>query len=94
MILADREAASDAVQQVFTMLLRRRGAIEQDARYLQRAVRNECYTMLRRGRLRHTEPLLEPACETEDPDPTTRLVIEQALRQLPPEQREVIHLKV
>ena len=48
MILADPAAAGDAVQQVFVALLRLDRSIESDERYLRRAVRNECYSTLRR----------------------------------------------
>lgn len=42
---------------------------------------------------RAATPLLEAVDSTTD-DPDSRLALEQALRLLPPEQREVIHLKV
>src|SRR5438046_2033592 len=65
MILADPSAAADVVQQVFVALIQRRDvAIASDDRYLRRAVRNECYSTLRRRR--HDSPaedepaLLEP----------------------------------
>ena len=96
-VLADPVAASDVVQQVFVNLLRRRSEeIDEDERYLRRAVRNECFTNLRRRRRdassRVASPLLEPAGSIDDVE--VRLMIEQALRALPPEQREVVHLKV
>ena len=47
MLLADAAAAEDAIQQVFVSLLRRPAPIENEAHYLRRAVRNECYSMLR-----------------------------------------------
>jgi RNA polymerase sigma-70 factor (ECF subfamily) len=55
MILADTEAAADAVQQVFTRLVDPRlDRPEVEAHYLRRAIRNECFTMLRdRRRRRH-----------------------------------------
>ena len=40
-----------------------------------------------------TRPLLEPAT-TADVDPAERLALEGAIRQLPAEQREVVHLHV
>lgn len=97
MLLADAGAAEDAIQQVFVALLRHTGAIDNEAHYLRRAVRNECYSMLR-GRTRRAEetltrPLLEPAT-TADVDPAEQLALEGAIRQLPPEQREVVHLHV
>lgn len=95
MILADSSAAEDVVQDVFAAMCRSGGApIESDAAYLYRAVRNACYSVLRRRRRQSTDdaPLLEAvAAEADDPD--ERLALEQALRALPAEQREVVHLK-
>jgi RNA polymerase sigma-70 factor (ECF subfamily) len=100
MILADHAAAEDAIQQVFLRLLTIDRRIEQDEHYLRRAVRNECYSALRRrGRSLDREgagaALLE-AIEAMDagPPPDERLAIEVALRGLPAEQREVVHLHV
>ena len=96
MVLADSEVASDVVQTVFLSLLRQWRRPDCDERYLRRAVRNECFSALRkRGRdvLASASPVLEsvdPRVERTD----ERLALEQALRQLPPEQREVVHLKV
>lgn len=94
-VLANRAEAADVVHEVFAALLRRRPAnIEHLEAYLRRAVRNECYGRLR-GRARHKAselPLLEPVSGPEDP--YLRIEVERALRALPPEQREVVHLKV
>src|SRR5262245_9446937 len=70
MVLADRAAAADAVHQVFLGMLRQAGEIGSDERYLRRAIRNECFSMLRR---RRREPyggdalLLEAACASDQP---------------------------
>jgi RNA polymerase sigma-70 factor (ECF subfamily) len=111
MLLADRSAAEDAVQQVFASLLKGLAraiepraiepraieprAIEKDAHYLRRAVRNECYSTLRRKSVRdaHGGDLLEGMVGT-DAHPEERLAVESALRSLSPEQREVVHLHV
>jgi RNA polymerase sigma-70 factor (ECF subfamily) len=98
MLLADRAAAEDAVQQVFAALLRPAVRIEADdpLHYLRRAVRNECYSLLRRRRVRQGEeeagPLLEAAAASRSPE--ERLALERSIRGLPSEQREVIHLHV
>lgn len=97
MLLADATAAEDAIQQVFAALLRNTAVIDNEAHYLRRSVRNECYSMLR-GRARCTRatltrPLLEPAAE-EGVNHAERMALEGAIRQLPPEQREVVHLHV
>lgn len=96
MLLADAAAADDAVQQVFTTLLRRGPArLNSPAHYLRRAVRNECYSALRRRRAEAEvdRPLLEPVAP-EPRTPDERIGLERALRRLPAEQREVIHLHV
>ena len=98
MILADREAAADAVQQVFARLAgRSRDRPEIQGNYLKRAIRNECFSMLRaRRRKRHaadSQEILE-ALSAPDDAPDERLAIQRALLRLPPDQREVVHLKV
>ena len=92
MILADPSAASDAVHDVFVAVLRRGVALDNAEHYLRRAVRNACYGVLRsrRSTVSSTELLIEPV-GSDDPD--LRIAIERALRALPPEQREVVHLK-
>lgn len=100
MLLADAVAAEDVVQQVFTSLLRHRGPIANEAHYLRRAVRNECYSHLRtrqrdmtRASDQSDRPLLE-AVAPEGVATDQRIVLEQAIAGLPVEQREVIHLHV
>jgi DNA-directed RNA polymerase specialized sigma24 family protein len=84
MLLADAVAAEDAIQQVFAALLRQKDPIENEPHYLRRAVRNECYSLLR-GRARKKEeemrPLLEPVA-TEGVNHAERLALEA--RTLPP----------
>lgn len=97
LLLADFAAAEDAVQQVFAAILRRPPRLEyDDARYLRRAVRNECYSILRRRQRQVGDEgggaLIEPVVEGVAPD--ERLALERAIRELSPEQREVIHLHV
>jgi RNA polymerase sigma-70 factor (ECF subfamily) len=93
-VLADREAAADVVQQVFVSFLQQARPIEDAERYLRRAIRNGCFSALRVRRREPVadEPMLEAIGGFEDP--VDRLALEQALRALPPEQREVVHLKV
>ena len=96
MVLADPAGAADVVQTVFVALLRGRATPEFDERYLRRAVRNECFSALRRRRrdvLASAGPILETVSAESD-RPEERLALEQALRELPPEQREAVHLKV
>jgi RNA polymerase sigma-70 factor, ECF subfamily len=97
MLLADPAAAEDAVHAVFAALLKPGAAVPgNEAHYLRRAVRNECFSLLRRRRVRAEAgeaPLLEAVAPgTGSPD--ERLALEAALRDLPPEQREVVHLHV
>jgi len=96
MVLADPAAAADAVQTAFVGLLRKRAPPDSPDRYLRRAVRNECFSALRRRRrdvLATAVPILE-AVEAGRGCADERLALERALRLLPPEQREVVHLKV
>ena len=64
--------------------------IRSGAAYLRRAIRNQCYSWLRARRRDRSEPepgaglLLEPVRPVPQDD---RLMLEQALRTLPPEQR-------
>src|SRR5438045_1903086 len=81
MILADPAAAADAVQQVFVALLGGTGsAMEEDERYLRRAVRNACYSTLRQRRpyvvSASDAPLLEAVAADRD-RPDERMAIEQ-----------------
>ena len=95
MLLRRRAAAEDAVQQVFTSVLRQSGAIDNEAHYLRRAVRNECFSAMRRDRhlVASDEPTLELAAPGEI-DVAERMALETALASLPPEQREVVHLHI
>jgi|SRR5579871_2094905 len=94
-VLADPVEAGDVVHQVFAALLRHgRCDVDALAHYLRRAVRNECYTRLRRRvRLPPCDGRLLELVAPPD-DPAVRVAIERALGALPPEQREVVHLKV
>jgi RNA polymerase sigma factor (sigma-70 family) len=95
MLLLDPAAAEDAVQQVFTALLGSNRRLEDEARYLRTAVRNECYSALRRRRVRHEtgeDALLEAAQPGVAPE--ERLALERAMRELTMDQRDVVHLHV
>ena len=105
MLLADAAAAEDAVHQVFASLLRSgkglegsSAAIEKDTHYLRRAVRNECYSMLRWKGVRDAQSdalgsFLVAQAGT-DTSPEERLALEAALRLLSADQREVVHLHI
>jgi RNA polymerase sigma-70 factor (ECF subfamily) len=96
MILADVAEAEDAVHQVFEALVRRgTSGLDAPDHYLRRAVRNECLSRLRQRQTMaaaQTEHLLEPAASVDNPE--ERLALARALGAVPPDQREVVHLKV
>ena len=97
LLLANREAAEDAVHEAFVHLgaaLARRHPPEVSFGYFAVIVRNECYSALRR-RKRWAEdqaPIVEPVSPGASEE--ERLIIDAALRALPAEQREVMYLKV
>jgi RNA polymerase sigma-70 factor (ECF subfamily) len=97
MLVADRSAAEDVLQDAFVKLagvIDRRPDAELTFGYLATIVRNESYSLLRRRRRRHEN--VEPLIDRESPDATEeeRIILDRALRALPPEQREVVYLKV
>ena len=103
LLLADRTAAEDAVQDVFVQLARAskdRSMSDVPFAYLATTLRNTCYSMLRRRRggpfrltgQQNQVGLIESA--SGDASEEERLLIEQVLRRLPAEQREVVYLKV
>jgi RNA polymerase sigma-70 factor, ECF subfamily len=99
MILASREGAEDVIQQVSAALLdARRRRIDDEERYLRRAVRNACYSALRHQKIRRgpavDEALLEVAAEAAPVSEEDRIALAEAIRELPPDQREVIHLHI
>ncbi len=106
MILADRRDAEDVLQQVFAAVLSKRTlpAIDDAGAYFRTAVRNAAYSLLRQRRTARAaaaasakasapkELMLEPVAP--GCSPAEQAALEQALRALPPEQREVVHLHV
>ena len=95
MILADSGDAEDTIHQVFAALLGDRSARPDAPReYLRSAVRNAAFSLLRHRRVvRDTGHLLvEPV--SADCSAAERLALNDALRQLPAEQREIVHLHV
>jgi RNA polymerase sigma-70 factor, ECF subfamily len=101
MILADPSAAEDVLHQVFAKLLKMNHRVEQIKlceNYLTTAVRNECYRTLEERRDKRMDidsmkPLLEPVAPARAGD-DEKEAVENALRSLPPDQREVVHLKI
>ena len=95
MILANAGDAEDTIHQVFAALMSGRDACPETPReYLRSAVRNAAYSLLRHRRVvRDAEHLLlQPASAS--CSPAERLALTDALRQLAPEQREIVHLHV
>lgn len=95
MILADPRDAEDVIQQVFAALFKLRSAPPDDELgYLRAGVRNAAYSVLRHRRVVRDagSVLLQPV--SPDCTPDERAALEQALGQIPAEQREVVHLHV
>jgi RNA polymerase sigma-70 factor (ECF subfamily) len=93
-ILMDRQDAEDVLQQAFAGLLSGSRMPEDAEAFLRVAVRNAAFSTLRRRRTRReaADQILVPTgpeCSAEE-----RAALEQALRLLAPEQREVVHLHV
>ena len=94
MLLANREAAEDVIQQVFLAIVGGGATIHDEERYLRRAVRNGCYSVLRGRRLTNDDGILEAAAGAQPITPEDRIALSTALSGLPAEQREVVHLHV
>ena len=102
MLLTDSSAADDALHQVFVKLLKMdHTALAEICHegYLRKTIRNECYRILgdRRNRkidLKTVEPFLACVNSSAVADEEEKAALENALRRLPSDQREVIHLKI
>jgi RNA polymerase sigma-70 factor (ECF subfamily) len=96
MILADRRDAEDVLQQVFAAVLAKKTlpSLDDAGAYLRTSVRNAAYSLLRQRRTARAvaEQMLEPVAQ--GCSLAEQGALEQALRALPPEQREVVHLHV
>ena len=97
-IVADAAVAEDLVQEAFLRIWPRRSRLQDPASldgYLAAAVRNLALDHLRRNRRTQAKQLLvaTPAAKRASEGPDAEL-IDDALRRLPPEQREVVLLRV
>jgi len=93
-LLRDASAAEDVLHQVFLNVLRGKASIDgEPAAYLFRAVRNRALNHIR-GQSREAD--LTDAAWLESPDGSqeTSLALQSALGTLPPEQREVVVLRI
>lgn len=95
MLTTDHARAADVVHDVFRAVLDARPPMTDPLAFLRRAVRNRAISLFRaactHGEVPLEQALLEPAV-AQAPSPVDRLALEQALRDLPVEQREVVHL--
>jgi RNA polymerase sigma-70 factor (ECF subfamily) len=96
-LLGERAAAEDVLHQVFLKLLGMEKLPEDARPYLFKAVRNRCLNAMRGGRRLTSlnedadgaEWLVKPAGMVE-----AGLDVEKAMRELPPEQREVVVMRI
>jgi RNA polymerase sigma-70 factor (ECF subfamily) len=92
-ILGSRADAEDALQEVFVKLSRSRASHVRDLRaYLMTAARHEAFSTLRRRR--RERPLEDSDLEGQARLPDNDAPLTALLQRLPPEQREVIALKI
>ena len=97
-MLGDRHAAEDVVQEAFSGLYRNWAKLADQARapgYLRASVLNRCRTALRRGRLREVggdlpEPAPADSAEAQALASEEQRAVMQAIRRLPARQREVL----
>lgn len=97
-LLGGRAGAEDLVQEAFVRVWRQRARLREPERlegYLATAVRNLAFDQLRRRQTRARGDLLAARPERiEEPHRPDLERIDAALRELPPEQREVVVLRV
>jgi RNA polymerase sigma-70 factor (ECF subfamily) len=102
MLVANSPSAEDAVAITFLKLAgmgQRLLKIQHMDRYLRLAVRNECYTLMSRHKADKTASDQQAILQAIAPsgsglDEEERLAVEDALRSLPPEQREIVCLRI
>jgi RNA polymerase sigma-70 factor (sigma-E family) len=98
-MLGDRAAAEDVVQEAFGGLYRRWGELSDKERalaYVRSSVLNGCRSALRRRRLQGTEVTHQPPAASAEAAALTieeRREVMRALRRLPDRQREVLVLR-
>ncbi len=95
-MMGSRDEAMDLCQDVFLKAFRELGTLQDRDRFkawLYRIAHNTCYSRLRKD-IGKTFVELDPEAGFRSPSPENRIAVQNALRQLPEDQREVVILKV
>jgi RNA polymerase sigma-70 factor, ECF subfamily len=95
-MIGNRDEAMDLCQDVFLKAFRELGTLKDRDRFtawLYRIAHNTCYSRLRKD-IGKTFVELDPEAGVRSPSLEDRIAVQNALQQLPEEQREVVILKV
>ena len=95
-IVGDAHQAEDIMQNIFVKLWKVKDfqAIENTKAYILAIARNEAYTHIRKRKKISSLSVVAHCDIFASSDPLRKICIEEALQQLPQEQREIVFLKI